>query len=514
MTDLHSAVGNLITGKIAGSSLDKETEQLIRQGTMGGVTLFKDNVADLDQLLELIDLAHSIAPEPFLVAVDQEGGAVQRFDDVITAIPSAMAIGAIADRTAAMQLISIAAQQLHWLGVNCNLAPVLDVNSNPLNPIIATRAYGSDPITVSQIGDLVSQAYADQAVLPVGKHFPGHGDTAEDSHLALAVAHGDAAALNDRELLPFARLAHSLPAMLVGHVWLPAYDEKPLPASLSHAVTTDLLRNQLGFGGFIMTDDMPVMKAIVDHWGLEEAAVMAVAAGADNVLISGTVEQIQSVHAALTKAFQSGVLNQSQLGIISHRRANAMQICMSIDKLPLEQRRALLKNSLKASQELALKVACSSVCLFKGTVANLSAPFDEWIVLAPAHPRYSLDLFGSLAKHTPPGGGTIRERRFAVNPDSAEIEDVVTFAAGKKCLLLTYRALLNKGQLQLASRLATEIDPASIVVACDVPYELASMSDFANAIATFDPSELAMCALAEILLGKSRATGICPVDVR
>jgi beta-N-acetylhexosaminidase len=505
--DLHRAVGRLITGKIAGFEVDIDYARLIETGTMAGVTLFKDNARDLPQLIALCDCLMKLGggSKEFLITVDQEGGAVQRFDHVLTPLPSPMALAGQPDLEAVRNLMQASGRQLRLLGVNCCLAPVLDVNSNPRNPIIGTRSFGADRRRVVQVANVVADAYLAEGVLPVGKHFPGHGDTFQDSHLALAVVSADRQTLEDRELYPF-RQCISLPSMLVGHVWLTDFEQEALPATLSRRVTTDLLRGEMGYEGFLMSDDMPVMRAIVDNWGLEEAAVMGINAGLDNLLISGTPEQIISVHAALLDAVSSGEISETTLHDALKRRERALSICNDDRPASTADRQKLLEKEIEEGNRLAMDISAKSHATVRGAVPNILTESNEWVLVVPDHPRYRLDLLTPLSGLLRPGAPGLHERRYAVNPTADQIQDVVTFVGSRKCLLMTFRALLNQGQITLAQELAKN-GSAGLLVASDVPYELLELQDWRNALATFDPSDLAMQSLASVLSGNAHPAG-------
>jgi beta-N-acetylhexosaminidase len=509
--DLHRAVGKLITGKVAGYAVDAEYSRLISEGTMSGVTLFKDNARDLPQLISLVDslLRLGGGTREFFVMVDQEGGAVQRFDEVLTPLPSPMALAGQPDLGVVRSLMGASARQLRLLGVNCVLAPVLDINSNPRNPIIGTRSFGADRRRVVEVARAVAAAYLDEGVLPVGKHFPGHGDTFEDSHLALAVVHADKQTLEDREFYPFRQVVADLPAMLVGHIWLTEYEQEALPASLSERLIEGMLRRDLAYDGFVMSDDMPVMRAIVDHWGLQEAAVLAVNAGLDNLLISGTPAQIEGVHQALFDAVKAGEISEARLESALRRRATALALCSDERPASLGERERALMHEVSAGNLMAEEVSARCHATVRGVVPNIVGESDDWVLVVPDHPRYRLDLLTYLSSHLRPGAPALRERRYPLRPTPDQIQDVATFVGGRKCLLITFRALLNDGQMALARAIAGIYGGVApgLLVAADVPYELLELPEWPNAVATFDPSPLAMQSLASVLTGAARTSG-------
>ncbi len=513
--EISQAVGQLLVGRLPGTTVDAQSQAAIRGGIMGGVTLFKDNAADLDQLCALVDELGNLLGEEGLIAVDQEGGAVQRFDNILTPLPSAMAFGALNDRNVLAALIEISARQLRLLGVNCVLAPVLDVASNPLNPIIATRSFGGDPERVAQLGALTAQTYLEGGILPVGKHFPGHGDTLEDSHSNLAVCPWQLSQLASRELLPFERCLSQLPAILTGHIWLPSIDEKPLPASLSSGVTTDLLRQQMGFSGLVITDDLPVMKAIVDHFGLSQAALLAILAGADLLLVSGTLDETASVHDALCAAVQDGQISQERLHQSLSRRRSFLARTAKFTRLnpsPTAARRKSLKESIATSAEISFQSSVAAIAVLRGNLPNIQAHSGDWVIVVPEHPRFAIDLHCQLTRRLSCWTGSLSQKRYPLDPRKETTSEIAAFCAGKHCLFLTYRALINRGQLELGQTLSRNAKSGTLI-ALDAPFELGSMLEWENAVATFDPSDQAVAALAQLLTGSGAARGVCPVSL-
>jgi beta-N-acetylhexosaminidase len=523
--DLHRAVGQLITGKVFGGDLDQTTANLIAAGTISGITLFKANGQNLRQLAELVNNLHQVGGNGFIVSVDQEGGAVQRFEHLIAPMPSAMALAALNDLEKVRAVATMQAYHLFLLGINCNFVPALDVNSNPLNPIIATRSFGDNPDTIAKFGLEMANTYLDHGVLPVGKHFPGHGDTAQDTHLQMVSVGADRETLNRRELRPFVACAPALPAIMVSHIWLKALDEQAVPASLSRNVVTGLLREELGYDGFVVTDDMPAMKAIVDHWGLEDAAIMAINAGIDHILMCGTAEQVSSVHAALLAAVEKGTVSEKRVSEAIERRVRAESRCRTAFdtasrgrpawpmQQSLEQRLEAIEKSLERARELCRDTSSAAIYSARGSVPDLSTNMGEWVLVVPDHQRYRMNILTALSGYLKPGQAAIHERRYSLDPSADEIADVMVFASGKKCIFLSYRSLINEGQLRLARKLIDYVDASSLLVATDVPYDLAVLPEWKNAVALFDPSDQGMDGLAKILAGGAIPQGTCPVGL-
>jgi len=509
LANLEAAVGKLILGKVAGTELTNEEIDLMRSGTIGGVTLFRANADSLEQLAALVQaIRRNMLHDP-IIAVDQEGGAVQRFDKLITPLPSAMAVAATGNLDSARAMARLSARELKLLGLNCLLTPALDVLSNSLNPVIGTRSFGSDPHVVREYGMAVCQSLHASGIMAVGKHFPGHGDTLEDSHKHLAVNRADARTLWQRELVPFRGCLQYLPAVLTGHIWLPSVDSDMLPASLSERVTTGMLRHYLGFDGLIFTDDL-LMDGVQSGWGLGEAAVKAVLAGADVLLVCGDVNSARTTHAAIVEAVSSGRIHQSAIRKAGERISRALNAVGHEDSLEKDdaQLRERLRASITAGRTQALAVSAAAVTVLRGCLPDLAS--NKWIVLAPEHPLFSFDLVRHLKALRP--DINIAERRYPLDPDENDTHRTAGACSGANVLYLTFRAIRNHGQIDLATALAPTCRSNTAIIT-DVPYDLIGLHGWQDCLATFDPSDLAMEALAQILAGQESAAGKCPVTL-
>jgi beta-N-acetylhexosaminidase len=273
-----------------GKSLPASLSRWLAGGQVGGVVLFSRNIESPAQVLDLCRGIRSAAGRgnPFpLIAVDQEGGRVARFkDSPFTRFPPARACSLFCCRNegVAEAVGAATAAELRAVGIDVNFAPVLDVDSNPRNPVIGDRAFSGDPRAAAALGIAFAKGSLSRGILPVGKHFPGHGDTSADSHEELPVVRADRQTLLRRELLPFRRAARAgIPALMTAHVMYPALD-RAVPATLSRKILHDLLRERLRFRGAVISDALE-MKAIADRYGIGEAAVLAVTAGCDVVLV-------------------------------------------------------------------------------------------------------------------------------------------------------------------------------------------------------------------------------------
>jgi len=312
---LHEKIGQML---LFGWQSTAQADALVTEFAAGGVILMGRNIGTpaetAAQIAHLQRLTRERGLPPLFVATDQEGGRVQRLDPPhYPERPSQREIGTASSPDAARTAAREIGTELKSLGFNWDFAPVLDVDINPQNPVIGDRAYSSRPDTVAAFGTAAIAGFQDDArILACGKHFPGHGDTDTDSHFALPTIRRSRAALDAVELVPFrAAIQSGVAAIMTAHILFPALDPA-LPATLSPAVLTGLLRQELGFDGLIITDDLE-MKGVADGWGAPEAAVLAVEAGADILLCCHEWDTQRAIHAALLSAAQTGRLTETRL---------------------------------------------------------------------------------------------------------------------------------------------------------------------------------------------------------
>jgi beta-N-acetylhexosaminidase len=305
-TDGAGMVNKLVMVDIPDPFLSLETRAHLERYRPGGVILFKKNIQNLEQTRALVLELKAILGEDLLLAVDMEGGGVWR-TSFLPFAPSAMSLGAAADPALAREVGAIVGRGMRAFSANWNFAPVLDVNNNPANPVISDRSFGQDPKQVSHLGMAWAEGLMSAGVAACGKHFPGHGDTHLDSHLALPTVTRNLEGLEEYELVPFRAAAKQhLPSLMTAHIVYPAIDPE-YPATLSKKILTDLLRQSGGYEGVIVTDSMG-MDAIDKNYGRGEAAVLSVQAGADMLEALGSVASQVATFEALEAAEREGRL--------------------------------------------------------------------------------------------------------------------------------------------------------------------------------------------------------------
>ena len=284
-------IGQLVLAGLPGPTLDADTAALFRERHLGGVILFARNIVDAAQtrtLTNAIQAATALcaAGWPALIGADQEGGRVLRTAALPEAIrwPAAMALGATDDPALAERVSATLGAELRALGINVAFAPDADVNANPLNPVIGTRSFGESPARVADFVVATLRGLASTRIAGTAKHFPGHGNTALDSHLALPTIPHDLAYLRRVDLVPFAAaIAAGVPLIMTAHIRFPALEPDGVPATLSRRILTGLLREEMGYEGVTVSDAM-TMQAIRDHYGIVAGCVQSIIAGADLVI--------------------------------------------------------------------------------------------------------------------------------------------------------------------------------------------------------------------------------------
>jgi len=308
--DLRRLAGRLVMVRFPGTELDAATAHFLRENGIRAVCLFRANMTDAAQLSKLTaDLRAVLGPEA-LIAIDQEGGAVVRATWV-PAPPAAMGLGAADDTGLARRTGAAVARAVKALGFNWNFAPVLDLNNNPHNPVIAERSFGATPERAAELAMAWMEGSHAEGVACCVKHFPGHGDTSVDSHRDLPTVDKPRSELEAFEFAPFRIAAPVAPAVMTAHIVYPAIDADN-PATMSPSILDGILRREWRYEGVIITDGMD-MHAIAGRYGVGNAAVRALAAGADMVMALGTPATQDETLDAIAHAIAGGAMTRAQV---------------------------------------------------------------------------------------------------------------------------------------------------------------------------------------------------------
>jgi len=527
MPDAHLAnqVGELFMFGFEGTTPKELPADMIAQSS--GVILFKRNITSAPQLRALTDAIRAVPRKDGLaplIALDQEGGPVSRLAGIGTTTPSAMALGAAQDPALTQSMYGIVGDELAALGVSLDLAPVADVNNNPDNPVVGTRSFGDDPSAISMHVQAAIRGLRGAGVAATAKHFPGHGDTTVDSHLDLPAIPHDLARMRMIELVPFVgAVAERVDVVMTAHVLFPAVEPAGVPATLSPAILTGLLRNELRFEGVICTDCME-MNAIAARFSPEEAALRAVSAGADLVLFSHTIDRTRAAHAALRAAVLDGTLaHEGVLRSLQRVRSLRARIARKPASLELVGSAAHQNAALDAARRaitlirdpkgvLPLSLASNErlfVVQFSGAPAS-AVEDDERTHESgtePSHSRHVTAIGRALAQ----GPARIHEQVRSLDPAGQEYKQLLMAAGTAQAVVaVTSRVKQHPLQARAVADLAM-IGKQMVVIASREPYDANVLPADATIIACYGDDPHALRAAADVVLGVSPPQGRLPV---
>lgn len=310
---LDEKIGQMIITGFNGSEYNDDMDRLINEYKVGGVILFARNIEDSNQMIDLTRaLQENNNNLPLFISIDEEGGRVSRLPDDVEKFPSAFTIGLINDQQTAYENGKEIGYTLKRLGINLDYAPVLDIYSNENNTVIGDRAFSKEESIVSTMGIATMKGIEDAGVIPVIKHFPGHGDTEVDSHYGLPIVYKTLEELRNFEFIPFVKaIKNGCDVIMVSHIILNEVDSSN-PASLSKIVISDLLRKDLEFDKVVITDDMS-MGAITSIMSIEEACIKSIEAGCDILLLGNAYEEIEQVINSIKLKLYNGEISEEQI---------------------------------------------------------------------------------------------------------------------------------------------------------------------------------------------------------
>jgi beta-N-acetylhexosaminidase len=504
--------------------MNDEIAKLVKDYHLGGVILFRENTVTADQTTKLVS-AYQEAAEKYglLISIDQEGGIVTRLQTG-TDMPGNMALGATRSEELAEKVGRTIGEELNALGINMNFGPVLDVNNNPDNPVIGVRSFGEDPELVANLGNAYIKGLHETGTAATAKHFPGHGDTAVDSHVGLPSVPHDIDRLKNVELYPFQQAMDAgIDAIMSAHVTFPKIDntkaiskkdgtEVAVPGTLSHKILTGLMREEMGFKGVIVTDAMN-MGAIADHFGPVDAAIRAVKAGADILLMpvgivdvanglydavnSGEISEDrleQSVERVLTLKLNRGIVKAEVEKSIDEKVANAIQIVGSAEHKSIEK-----------------EAAAKSITLVKNNnVLPLTvSPEDKIVVVGGS--GFSINLLAAEVQKHHPGAVYMNASGPLNATELAQLKDVKYIIAGTYTSSVGGRA--QDATQMVMTRQLIETGVPVIAVGARNPYDIMSYKNVDAYLAQYGFRPASFEAAANTIFGKSNPTGKLPVTI-
>lgn len=507
---LQDKIGQRLMTGFPGLEMTEEFIRVVREHKIGNVILFRENIRDCEQLkklcAEIQELIRSETGHSAFIAIDQEGGIVTRLKEDGVNVPGAMALGATGDPENAYRAGLLIGREMRALGPNFNFAPTVDVNSNHLNPVIGVRSYSDDAHMAGRFAARSVQGLLEGGVLCTAKHFPGHGDTDLDSHLALPCVDKSMEELEKVELVPFkAAIDAGVTAVMTAHILFPQIEPDPIPATMSRRIMQGILREKLGFEGIIVSDCME-MAAIRTHYGISKGTLAAFQAGVD--LVEITHHPLWCAEAAehLLEAAQAGELDMAEMDASVERILSA--------KARWIEGRGPGEFDFASAREESRLLMEQTITEVSGGPVSLNQPLC--IGCAP----YRVSLVGNVdTREGNPFGTQMAQELNGVcadmfrDPDAEEIAALVERAKKQGSAVVgTFNALSNPGQLALIRALAETGIPVA-AVALRTPYDLRDLPETVWGIAAYEYSPESIRAAAKVLRGELQPAGKLPVHL-
>ncbi|MFS0821227.1 beta-N-acetylhexosaminidase [Bacillus sp. 1P02SD] len=519
--------GQLLVIGFNGIKVPQEIRDLIHTYHIGAIILFGRNIGTPKEVLALTtDLQREAKKagytHPLLICVDQENGVVRRLGEGATIFPGAMTLGATGNPNHAYNVGVATGNELKALGINWNLAPVLDVNNNPDNPVIGVRSFGESAESVSKFGRASMQGMQEAGIATTLKHFPGHGDTSVDSHLDLPTIPHGLARLEEIELKPFREcIAEGADTIMTAHVYFPSIETEPgVPATISRKVITGLLREKLKFNGVVTTDCME-MNAILHGVGTEKGAVAALKAGVDYVMISHTLERQIGAIQEILKAVENGELTEEEIDQALQRINSLKEKYLSWEDISLEDEPEVPETvGSKQHEKIACEAYKDSVTIVRneGTFPLTTNNGSRILVVHPDNgttmqvedKRYANLSLGEAIKEYQQYADIYQ---FSSALDEQEIAGIVEKASGYDTVIVgTLTITPSSNQITLVEKLIKEKDSV-IVIAMRSPYDYGYLPDVPAYINTYEFTYPALKVAAGAIFGKEEVKGSLPVTV-
>ncbi|MEU4996523.1 glycoside hydrolase family 3 N-terminal domain-containing protein [Streptomyces sp. NPDC021622] len=454
---------------------------------------------------------------PLLISTDQEHGAVARVGIPATLLPGAMALGAAGSNSTARKAARIAGAELRALGIRQNYAPVADVNVNPANPVIGVRSFGSDPEAVAGLVAAQVKGYQGTDIASTSKHFPGHGDTKDDSHSKLPYIHHTREQWETLDAPPFrAAVAAGIDSIMTAHIVVPALDPAEDPATLSRPILTGILREELGYDGVVVTDSLG-MQGVRTKYGDDRVPVLALKAGVDQLLNPPKPEIAWN---AVLQAVREGELTQARLDE-SLLRILRLKAKLDLFSDPYVTSRGVDKAvGTRAHLAAADRIAeeTTTLLLNGGGLLPLSRRTHQEILVVGADPA---SPSGTTGPPTAVMGRELTELGFTATvlptgtaPSTTKIAEAVAAAAGKDAVVVgTYNVGAGSAQIALVEALVATGVPV-VAVAIRNPYDVARLGSVGASLAAYCWTDVELRAAVRVIAGRAEPTGRLPVPVQ
>lgn len=513
---LQEKIGQMIMAGFTSTIVDESLTELITKYHIGNVIFFARNLEEEEQIkrvcADIQELSEASNQIPAFISIDQEGGVVTRLPGDENNIPGAMLIAATGNDDFAYQAGKVTGRQLKSLGINMDLAPSVDVNCNSQNPVIGVRSYSSDPDMVTKYANRMIEGLMEEQVFAVAKHFPGHGDTAVDSHLGIPKIDKTLEELEQVELVPFyGAIKHGVPGIMSSHILFSKLTKSDKPATINPDILTGLLRKKMNFKGLILTDCME-MDAMAKFYGTPNAAKMAVEAGAQIICISHSADKVIEACGLIEEAVKNGEITMEQIDTAVEQILQAKQIYCQ----PAKEVRSL-EELQKELRKLNKEIVSQGITLIgMNPLPDLSLLNRNEITMAGSY-AYRSTLASSDTDKRLNFALYIAEKRHcdsivtSVNPTLEEIQNaMVTTKDAKVVIYGMYNGHLNQGQIELAKKWE-EMGKTVIAVTLRNPYDLMELPDNIYKLAAYEYDQKVFDGLDEILFEGKTPQGKLPV---
>lgn len=513
---LDEKLGQLLIIGFDGYEYNDHLKTIIEKYKVGNIILFSRNIFNLEQLSNLNrklyeEIYKNTGIIPF-ITIDQEGGIVTRIMKGATFCPGNMTITAT-NKENSFIIGKIMGEELSHLGINMNLAPALDVNNNPHNPVIGVRSYGDDSHKVAELGSLFIKGLQSQGIIATAKHFPGHGDVEVDSHLGLPIVDYDKKRLNDIELYPFkVAINEGVNAIMSAHIVFKAYESENIPATISKNVITGLLRNELGFNGLIVSDCME-MKAIDDHFTTSKGVAKGIAAGLDMAFVSHTLSKQIAALEEIKKALQDGLISIEEI----NKKVERILHFKELTRATIENNFLNNKNNLDYFANIqdhlatAQQIVDDSLTLVKGdnftlkdkTLLLATVPYASTIVEDKLDTRNIIEAVKRDIKD-------IDCMQLPINDIDEEI--INNIPKYDQVVICSFNAMNYQNQAKMINMI-NEISPKTYIISTRNPYDILTFTNVKNYLCLYEYTPNAVRTIVKYLKGEITAKGKLPIKL-
>ncbi|NUS74264.1 MAG: glycoside hydrolase family 3 protein [Corynebacteriales bacterium] len=523
---LEEKIGQLFVGEVYGQDATTVTEQdaaqnmrnfgvrtpaeVVNKYHLGGVIYFEHNVGTPTQLATMSNGLQDAAKIPLFVSVDQEGGTVARIGEPLTQLPGNAAIGATRKADNAYTAAKVNSQELHALGINQNYAPDADVNINAHNPVIGVRSFGEDPTLVSDMTSAQVRGYREGGVIATAKHFPGHGDTAVDSHYGLPVITHTKEQWKTLDKPPFeAAIKENIDMIMSAHLVVPALDPSEEVATLSQPILTGQLRKELGFDGVIVTDALRMDGITKKYPDAAIPPVKAINAGADQLLLPANMDD--AFNGLLTAVHKNEIsekrIDESVTRLLTLKEKRGILSATAIDTSTVNHKVGTAENRAAIAA-----ITDSSTTLVKNDAGTLPLAASGRSTLVTGWGETTTQ---SLAEKIDARGTPADALATGISPTKTQIDEALREASHHEVIVVTTHKPWVDGQTSQQTLVNALLKTGKTVIVVGVrdPYDIAYLSAAPTFLATYSYTDVALESLTKVLFGEVSPTGVLPVTI-